>query len=122
MQTTFSIENVRGLYLCIELAMKLGVEHPDKMNKYPEFYVRIRETKQNLYYQYKRRDERIRREAKTVYDRFILDDLDVISSVSEPYQHEAEEIYNSYSWKIGNVLVQPFHWIKVLRDKISRSD
>lgn len=122
MQTTFSIENVRGLYLCIELAMKLGVEHPDKMNKYPEFYVRIRETKQNLYYQYKRRDERIRREAKTVYDRFILDDLDVISSVSEPYQHQAEEIYNSYSWKIGNVLVQPFHWIKVLRNKISRSD
>ena len=71
-------------------------------------------------------ENRIRREAKTAYDHFILNDLDVISDISKNkiksvYQKEMKEVYQSYSWRIGNALIQPFHFIKVLRGKITGS-
>ncbi len=88
MQTSYSIENVRGFYNYTEMVMKLGSEHSDTMNKYPEFYKLISQKKQYLYMRYKKTDKRIRREAKTAYDHMILDDLDVISSVSNKNRAE----------------------------------
>ena len=30
------------------------------------------------------------------------------------YQKYIDDIYNSASWKVGNALIQPLHWLKKL--------
>ena len=102
-----SLIHVLGYYRTAGIMEALCYENQESLEDYPEFFAYILKRRVSAYYIYRNNRDAIRSQARTNYEKMMLDDLDNYGS-----RAELDAVYNSVSWKLGNLMVRPFHWLK----------
>ncbi len=107
-----SLIHVQGFYRTANLLMEIGWQNSERLGNYPEFLKYMLEARSKPSYILKSNEAQIRAEAVSAYDRMMLDDIDGYGSKAE-----LDAVYNSASWKVGNSLIRPLHFLKTLLHK-----
>ena len=104
-----SLIHLRGLYHTANLAAGTAWMNRARIENYPEFREYLLELRRIPIYIFRNNEELIRSEARSEYDRMMLEDLEGYGSKTE-----LDAVYASFSWKIGNALIRPLHAVKKL--------
>ena len=105
-----NIKKIRSIYLTSKHMTLLCYEKRYALPNHPVFFKLPLWELNHAAECYKTNRDRIITQAETPFDRVMLKDLDQYNSVE--YQEYVDEIYRSASWKVGNALIQPLHWVK----------
>lgn len=101
------LAHIKGYYRTANMMMEKCFREQDLLKNEPEFYSYALHMRHSASYHLRQNLETVEAQSPDEYEQMMLKDLSNYGSLDE-----LNDVYNSTSWKIGQMIVNPLHGIK----------